>query len=192
MKDNILKKEFNKKDVERLRNLVKGKSSERTSQGIGYTKQEEFHKEGDIWEENGRKWTIRDGVKENITKLDKFKKSAVPLFCPECNNIMNKQLDSHYFKAYGACLNCTTIKETKLKTSGEWENHKNEIHNKEIDKLIIEYKAFMKEKMNESNDGFITESGEVEKWVGGVNKERAQTALEEGIEYLKSMKKKQT
>ena len=50
----------------------------------------------------------------------------------------------------------------------------------------------MKEKMNESNDGFITESGEVEKWVGGVNKERAQATLEEGIEYLKSMKKKQT
>ena len=61
MKDNILKKEFNKKDVERLRNLVKGKGTERTGAGVGYTKQEEFHQEGDIWEENGRKWTIRDG-----------------------------------------------------------------------------------------------------------------------------------
>ena len=30
MKDNILKKEFNKKDVERLRNLVKGKGSKRS------------------------------------------------------------------------------------------------------------------------------------------------------------------
>ena len=38
MSDNILKKEFNKKDVERLRNLVKGKSGERPSQGIGCTK----------------------------------------------------------------------------------------------------------------------------------------------------------
>ena len=44
--------------------------------------------------------------------------------------------------------------------------------------------------MNESNDGFITESGEVEKWVGGIDKERAQKALEEGIEYLKGLKKK--
>ena len=48
----------------------------------------------------------------------------------------------------------------------------------------------MKEKINESSDGFITESGEVEKWVGGVNKERAQKTLEEGIEYLENMKKK--
>ena len=37
MSDNVLKRDFQKKDVERLRNLVKGKSGERTSQGIGYT-----------------------------------------------------------------------------------------------------------------------------------------------------------
>ena len=95
MKDNILKKEFQKKDVERLRNLVKGKGSERTGQGVGYTKKQQFYKEGDIWEEDNRTWTIRDGIKQNITKLDKFKKEAVPLFCPSCNTIMNKQLDPH-------------------------------------------------------------------------------------------------
>ena len=65
MSDNVLKKDFNKKDVERLRNLVKGKAGERTTQGIGYTKKEEFHKEGDIWEADGRKWTIKDGIKQN-------------------------------------------------------------------------------------------------------------------------------
>ncbi len=189
MKDNILKKEFNKKDVERLRNLVKGKGAERTGAGVGYTKKQEFHKEGDIWDENGRKWTIRDGVKENITKLDKFKKATVPLFCPSCNSIMNKQLDPHYFKAYGACLDCTKTKETQIKNRGEWEDHKKEVGNKEIDKLIEEYKAYIEMKMNESNDSFITESGEVEKWVGGIDKERAQKALEEGIEYLKGLKK---
>jgi len=47
----------------------------------------------------------------------------------------------------------------------------------------------MNMKMNESNSGFVTEAGEVEKWDGGVNKERAEEALREGIEYLKSLKK---
>ena len=93
MSDNILKKEFQKKDVERLRNLIKGKSNQKTGQGVGYTKKEEFHKEGDIWMENNRMWTIKDGIKENITKLDKFKKASVPLFCPSCNKVMNIQLD---------------------------------------------------------------------------------------------------
>ena len=39
-----LKKEFQKKDVERLRNLVKGKYGNKSTVGIGYTKKEEFHK----------------------------------------------------------------------------------------------------------------------------------------------------
>jgi hypothetical protein len=189
MSDNVLKKDFNKKDVERLRNLVKGKSSERTTQGIGYTKKEEFHKEGDIWEADGRKWTIKDGIKQNITKLDKFKKAAVPLFCPSCGNIMNKQLDPHYFKAYGACLDCVKKKETQIKNKGQWDEHKKEVGHQEIDNIIKEYTQFMKSKMEESNDSFVTEAGEVEKWKGGINKERAEEALREGIEYLKGLKK---
>ena len=42
-KDSLLKKQFQKKDVERLRNLVKGKEGNKTTQGVGYTKQKEFY-----------------------------------------------------------------------------------------------------------------------------------------------------
>ena len=59
----------------------------------------------------------------------------------------------------------------------------------EIDELIEDYKAFMLERMNQSTKGYVSESGEVEKWVGGVNKERAEEALQEGIKYLESLKK---
>ena len=69
-----LKKEFKKKDVQRLRNLITGKYGNKTVVGVGYKKAEEFHEEGDIWEEDGRKWTIRKGIKQNITKLDTAKK----------------------------------------------------------------------------------------------------------------------
>ncbi len=31
-------------------------------------------------------------IKENVTKLDKIKKAAIPLFCPKCKQVMNKQL----------------------------------------------------------------------------------------------------
>ena len=51
-KDNILNKEFAKKDVERLRNVLSGKAGERSTEGVGYTKAKEFHKEGDVWTEN--------------------------------------------------------------------------------------------------------------------------------------------
>ena len=38
MGDNVLKKEFNQKDVQRVRNLVQGKYGEKVTQGVGYTK----------------------------------------------------------------------------------------------------------------------------------------------------------
>ena len=97
-KETVLKKEFKQRDVERLRNLVKGKYGERTTVGIGYSKPKEFHNEGDVWEENGRQWTIKNGIKQNITKLDKAKKLVVmPLFCPCCNNLMKKKNDKLFY-----------------------------------------------------------------------------------------------
>lgn len=186
----ILKKQFNEKDIQRVRNLVKGKSGERTVSGVGYTKPtSEKHEEGDIWEEGGRTWTIKDGIKENVTKLDKFKKATVPLFCPSCKGVMDRQLDPHYYKAYGTCVDCRAKFETKLKLAGKWEAYLIETHNKEIDLTIQEYKDFYHTKMNESTQGYVTEAGEVERWVGGVNKERAQESLEEAIEYLEGLKK---
>ena len=54
----VLKKQFQEKDVQRLRNLMTGKYGEKTIQSAGYRKVEVDRKEGDIWEEDGRKWTI--------------------------------------------------------------------------------------------------------------------------------------
>ena len=190
MSDNVLKKQFQKRDVERLRNLVKGKYGDRTTVGIGYNGEEiGDHKEGDIWEEKGRTWTIRDGIKENVTKLDKFKKAAVPLFCPNCKQVMDKQLDSFYFKSYGECLDCRTVTETQMKIKGEWEDYTNQTFNAEIDQQIQEYKSYFESILSEGNQNYVSENGEIQKWVGGINKERAQESLDEVIKYLESLKK---
>ena len=72
----MLKKEFKRKDVERMRNLIKGKANDSTELQVGYTPKKEDYKEGDIWEEGGKKWTIKDGIKQTYTKLDKIRKEA--------------------------------------------------------------------------------------------------------------------
>ena len=38
MKENVLKKEFKKSDVERMRNLLKGKYGEKTRSSVGFSK----------------------------------------------------------------------------------------------------------------------------------------------------------
>ena len=74
-KDSVLKKDFQKNDVERLRNLVQGKYGEKTRSSVGFTNKQEFHNEGDIWESDGRTWTIKEGIKQGSGQ----KQSRIPL-----------------------------------------------------------------------------------------------------------------
>jgi hypothetical protein len=186
MKDNVLKKEFSKKDVQRARNLITGNTDSRTSQGVGYTKKYEHHKEGDVWEEDGRKWTIKNGVKQNITKMDKFKKMGkTPLFCPECGTLMKNHLDTKVFPAYQKCFNCVVDSESKLTNPEEYFEG---LRNQHIDKVITEYKNFVQDRIKESNSNFVTEDGDVENWKGGLSKEQLEKDLQEGIEFLENMK----
>ena len=107
MSDNVLKKEFSQRDVNRLRNLLTNKSGEKTTTSIGYSKKQELHKEGDIWEVDNRTWTIKNGIKQNITKLDKAKEGIVlPLFRPTCSRAMKPHLDKKWFVMYGHCFDC--------------------------------------------------------------------------------------
>ena len=191
MKDNVLKKEFSKKDVERARNLVKGNANARTTEGIGYSKKYEHHKEGDVWEEDGRQWTIKNGVKQNITKMDKFKKMGkTPLFCPECNTLMKKHLDTKVFPAYQKCFDCVVDYEAELAKQGNSEEYFKNLRNQHVQSAIDGYKAFMVDATKESNANYVTEAGDVENWRGGISKEQLEQELQEGIEFLENLKVK--
>ena len=183
-----LKKEFKRKDVERLRNLVTGKYGNKTTIGIGYKKAAEFYEEGDIWEEDGRKWTIKKGIKQNITKLDSAKKAHImPLLCPECNRIMNHSNHKAFYQIHKKCHDCVTDMETKMMISGEYDEYTRKIKNNEIDNKIKDFKIWIKEKVNENNT-FVTEQGDVEKWVGKVDHDKVDEHVKSVIDYLEGLK----
>jgi hypothetical protein len=189
MKDNVLKKEFQEKDVQRLRNLIQGKQGEKTRSSVGFSKADEFHVEGDIWESDGRTWTIKDGIKQNITKLDKAKKAHVmPLLCPKCKKVMKNRNDKPFYNIHKMCFNCVVDFEHELKKSGKLEEYERNIKNTEIDNQIKEFKTWIKEKLNESNNSFISEDGDIEKWRGKYNEKEVEKYSKEVIKYLESLK----
>lgn len=191
MNDNVLKKEFSKKDVQRARNIITGNTGARTTEGVGYSKKHEHHVEGDVWEENGRTWTIKNGLKQNITKMDKFKKMGkLPLFCPECNTLMNKNLDKKVFPAYQKCFDCVVDHEHQLQTEGKSKEYFDNMHNEHISNVQKEYENFIQEKLNEGSDSYITERGDKESWRGGLDKEKLAKNLQEGLEFLENLKVK--
>jgi len=189
-KETVLKKEFQKKDVERLRNLMQGKYGEKTRSSVGFTNPQEFHDEGDVWESDGRTWTIKNGIKQNITKLDKAKKEHnMPLFCPECSKLM-KRVDKPYYNVHKYCLDCHARAEDKLKAEGKYEEHYNKINNKILDGRVEDFKQYVKEKLKESNNSFVSENGEVEKWVGNLDVDKVEEYTNQAIHILEGMKTK--
>jgi hypothetical protein len=189
-KESVLKKEFDPKDVQRLRNLLTQKYGDKTTIGVGYEKEQKEYEEGNVWEENGKKWTIKDGIKQNITKLDKLKElSHFPLFCPCCSKPMNHKNDKLIYNNHKKCFNCLIEYETELKRLGLWDEYEKRIHNEGIDKFIENFQLWVKEMIDESNQSFVTEQGDVESWVGGLDLDRIEINSKASIEYLQSLKK---
>jgi len=186
----MLNKEFKRKDVERMRNLIKGKSGESSELQVGYTKSQEQHKEGDIWEEKGKKWIIKDGIKQTYTKLDEVKKAAIlPLFCPSCGGIMKKRNDTKMYNIHKMCFDCVVKMEHKLKIEGKYEQYERDMLANNAEDYINDLESYLLEALNSSNDQFVSEQGEVERWKGGLDKEKVTEELKEFFDdHKKSIK----
>jgi len=169
----MLKKEFKRKDVTRARNLLTGKSGASSETQVGYEKKRVDYKEGDVWVENKKTWTIKDGIKQTISKMDAIKKEIfMPLCCPECGNVMKKRLDKPNYKAHKKCFDCVIEFEHKLRLKGEYDDYIKNLRLKNRLTEIDEMENMFLDLANQSNEGYVSEHGEVERWVGGIDKEK--------------------
>ena len=151
MKENLLKKEFKYRDVQRARNLIKKDYHAKTVEGIGYQKAFEEKKEGDIWEEDGKTWTIKDGLKQTISKLDGIRKSITkPLHCPSCSGIMNNHLHDKMWKIHGICYDCVIDMEAKLRRAGQFAQYERAMMTGNLQAWAKDMEQFLSEAMNET------------------------------------------
>jgi len=166
-----LNKEFKRTDVNRLRNLIQGKTGESTGTQIGYNTKQEDRKEGDIWTENKKTWTIKNGIKQTISKLDKIKKEVfMPLCCPNCGNVMKKRLDKPNYNIHKKCFDCVVEFEHKLKIKGKYDTYITKLKAKNSLDIVDEMESYLLDAINTSNSGFVSEDGVIERWVGGIDK----------------------
>ena len=167
----MLKKEFKRKDVERARNLIRGKTGASTGTQIGYKKEIKNYKEGDTWTEGKKTWTIKNGIKQTVSKLDAIKKEIfMPLSCPCCNKIMKKRLDKPNYKIHKKCHDCVIEFEHKLKLDKKYDEYIKFIKNKNSLSILDETENYLLDLVNSTNEGYVSEDGVVERWIGGVNK----------------------
>ena len=176
----MLKKEFKRKDVDRMRNLITGNAGSSSETQIGYKKKRIEYKEGDVWTENKKTWTIKNGIKQTVSKLDKIKKEVfVPLFCPECSKVMKHHLDKDNYKVHKKCHECVIKFEHKIHTYNQYDNYIKELKLKNSVDIVKETETYLLEAINETNKDFVSENGDVERWVGGVNKKELTKKVKE-------------
>ncbi len=188
----MLKKEFNKKDINRARNLIMGNVNDSSEIQIGYKKKTIERKEGDIWTENKKTWTIKNGIKQTISKLDKLKKQIfMPLSCPECNKVMKKRLDKPNYRIHKKCYDCVIKYEHKLRINGEYDNYIKKLELKNSLDIVDEMELYLLDAVNSSDSNFVSENGDIEKWKGGVNKKKFTKDIKKAAKQRKDFIKNQ-
>ena len=181
-----LNKEFKRTDVNRLRNLIQGKTDNSSNTQIGYNKKTEDYKEGDIWKENRKTWTIKNGIKQTISKLDKIKKEVfMPLCCPECSKVMKHHLDKDNYKIHKTCHDCVIKSEHKILMDKSYDKYIKNLKNKNELEYLNEIESYLLDAINTSNSNYISEHGEIERWVGGVNKEKLTKDIKQAVKVKK-------
>jgi hypothetical protein len=189
MSDNLLKKEFKTRDVQRMRNLLTKNTGDKTGVQIGYTADYVERKEGDVWEEHGKKWTIKNGLKQTVTRFDNIKRKIfTPLSCPKCHRPMDKgHIDKYMYSIHKTCSDCVFEHETRLKAEGKYQEYERNIvkqgveyHIKEMENVLLELL------MNQSEESFVTEGGDIETWKGkGIDTQQLSQDIQEYIQKLK-------
>ena len=188
MGESLLKKEFSSKDVNRARNLVNKDFSAKTVDGIGYSKAQVAYKEGDIWEESGRTWTIKNGIRQNITKLDSAKKALqVPLACPKCGGSMNYHLSHKMYKIHKMCFDCVIDYEAELRKAGLYESYEKNMMQGSLRAFARDVEQWVLDSL-ETTNAFVTEQGDVEDWNSNDSKfkEQLTSNLQEYLKHIRS------
>lgn len=126
--------------------------------------------EGDIWEEKGKRWTIKNGIKRTVTKMDQARKDFItPLACPKCGSAMKSSVDETMWSIYKSCLNCVVAVEHEIRKAGKWEEY-------EKAKILANANSYLKDLQdfftehaaNTATNAHVTEDGIIEKWKDNV------------------------
>lgn len=189
MGDSYLKKEFKSSDVARLRNIVNKDFTSKSAPSTGYLKNQVDHKEGDVWDENGVTWTIKNGLRQNITKLDAAKKAArVPLACPKCSKRMKHQNDHKMYKIHKMCFDCVIDYEAQLRKAGLFEAYEKAMISQSKESFANDLEGYIHEMLFDSLNSYVTEQGDIEEWKNNSSKfnEEILTKLNEYLKYLRA------
>jgi len=124
------------------------------------------HKEGDIWEESGKTWTIKNGIKKTVTKMESLRKQIItPIACPKCKvPNMKSQVHKWAWNTYRMCFNCVVDMEHEITKAGKLEEYTNALYKANMESMYDDLEQFVKDFAKQKTVVY-TEDGVKENWI---------------------------
>lgn len=174
-------------NVQRIKNIIDGNYTAKSVISTGYQKEEIQHVEGEFFEENGKTYMIKNGIKRSYSKLSKIRhETKTPLTCPKCNRAMTKWQDSKTWEKFRMCLDCLVEEDNQRIIDGTFDQYAKDKRNKNISAWLTDIEVACLEVV-ESIDAnhFVTEMGDVEKWDKTFDKDKLRESVVNQVAELK-------
>ena len=163
-----------------LKDLLQGKTPEKKIQVGGYDK--EFSEKLKKEKEEQRK--------SNKAISDIMSKIRMPMFCPDCKNMMNKRLDKKFWMRMGKCFDCVIEEENTMRAKGTYrEYERKKVKDNAMSWLKEQEQTFedWKQSLLNPKSEFVNQDGTKEKW--SVNKEENEKMVKQMETEFAEMKK---
>lgn len=152
----------------------------------------QIHKEGEEWEENGKRWKFEDGRIISISRDAKtIQRVFTPLFCPKCKNSIQDNADETMYGLYGHCFTCQIEFETQLKIDGKYKEWESSIINKNIDAIKTDLVGeFAEYKQYSSTEKYVynEEGVKIDTISSIIDDKQVETIINEKLNKLENLK----
>jgi len=159
----MAKKEI--KNIQRISNILSGNVTSKSKTSVGYSKIEEERKEGDVWEEGDKTWTIKNGILKTVSKLSKIRSYTKLPFACQCGQSLKHHLDKTAYRQKGECYTCLLKEETKYRLNGTWEEYASDKRKENVKSWMEDAEIEYKDQLDQlGTESFVTEDGTIEDW----------------------------
>ncbi len=148
----------------------------------------------DLDEKKKRQEQIKLDREEKNNRSEALKEARTPWFCPSCNKVMKKRLDSKMYRLYNHCFDCQLTFENKLRIEGKYESWerrkvlKNKLSWIEEQKQGVEEWRVQSAKPLEVHNSVGVKDIELEREKWDVDVKKIDEMAEEAIEQFEKMK----
>lgn len=141
--------------------------------------------EGDRWYgPDGEKiWEMGSGGPIRTSQFDSLR---IPLFCPECEEIMNGNFDRKFYRLREMCMDCWQKRETEMRVNGTYEAYEKRTMLENKKSWLRDIKGGIEEfenKMRGSFEQVVNSSGDTVEF-DGLEEEEVDEMIENAKEFI--------